>query len=227
LLRHNFQYIWRGFQIPKSKLDETIALCKFHFSKKFISKNKLQVLIGHLMFLHKAIKPARVFVNRILALLRNMGAGAKAAIDEGTKRDLQCFIACAHAVNGTVKIYKCVLPRIEIFMDTSLTGLGGVFNNYVYELPILHKPEYCIAHWEAINVLVALRTFSPFISHHNVTVWCDNMVAVSILTSARGSDSFLQSVARNMWLFEASIDCSIQFKHISGTSNGIADLLSR
>jgi hypothetical protein len=30
-----------------------------------------------------------------------------------------------------------------------------------------------------------------------------------------------------MWLFEASIDCSIQFKHISGASNGIADLLSR
>jgi hypothetical protein len=168
------------------------------------------------MFLHKAIKPVRVFVNRILALLRKMSAGAKTAIDEGTKCDLQWFIACAHAVNGTIKIYKCVLPCI----DTSLTGLGGgVFNNYVYELPILHKPEYCIAHWEAINVLVALRTFSSFISYHNVTVWCDNTVAVSILTSARGCDPILQSVARNMWCFEASIDCSIPFKHISGASN--------
>jgi hypothetical protein len=87
MLRHNFQYIWRVLQIQKSILDETIALCKFHFSKKFISKNKLQVVIGHLMFLHKAIKPVRVFVNRILALLRKMGAGAKAAIDEGTKQD--------------------------------------------------------------------------------------------------------------------------------------------
>jgi hypothetical protein len=85
----------------------------------------LQVLIGHLMFLHKAIKPARVFVNPILALLRNMGAAAKAAIDEGTKRDLQWFMACAHADNGTFKIYKCVLPRINIFVDASLTGLGG------------------------------------------------------------------------------------------------------
>jgi hypothetical protein len=53
------------------------------------------------------------------------------------------------------------------------------------------------------------------------------MVTVSILTSARGYDPILQSVARNMWLFEASIDCSIQFKHISRGSSGIADLLSR
>jgi hypothetical protein len=118
--------------IPKQKLLETISLCKFYFFKKFITKNQLQVLIGHLIFLHKAVKPARVFVNRILALLRKMGDAAKVAIDEGTKRDLQWFMACAHAVNGTVKIYKSVLPRIDIFVDASLTGLGGVLGNYVY-----------------------------------------------------------------------------------------------
>jgi hypothetical protein len=69
------------------------------------------------MFLHKAIKPTKVFVNRILALLRNMGQATKAAIDEGTKRDFQWFMACAHAINGTVQIYKCLRPRIEIFVD--------------------------------------------------------------------------------------------------------------
>jgi hypothetical protein len=85
----------------------------------------LQALTGSLIFLHKAIKPARIFVNRILALLRKMGDAAKIAIDEGTKRDLQWYIACAHSVNGSVTIYKCLLPRIDIFMDASLRGLGG------------------------------------------------------------------------------------------------------
>jgi hypothetical protein len=77
------------------------------------------------MFLHKAVKPARVFINRILALLRNMGAATKVAIDEGTKWDLQWFMAYARAVNGTTKIYKCMLPQIDIFVDASLSGLGG------------------------------------------------------------------------------------------------------
>jgi hypothetical protein len=40
--------ILEGFiQIPKSKLEETVSPCRFYFVKKFISKNQLQVLIGH------------------------------------------------------------------------------------------------------------------------------------------------------------------------------------
>jgi hypothetical protein len=214
-------------KIPKSKLEETIFLCKFHYFKKFITQNQLQVLIGHLMFLHKAVKPAREFVNQILALLRNMGTATKVAIDEGTKRDLQWFMACARAVNGTTTIYKCMLPRIDIFVDASLSGLGGVLHNYVYELAIAVKPGYSIAHWEAINVLVALRIFSPFLHAHNVTVWCDNTVAVSILSSGRGTDPILQSIARNIWLFQASVDCNLSFAHVKGKLNNIADLLSR
>jgi hypothetical protein len=77
------------------------------------------------MFLHKSIKPARVFVNRILALLRNMGDMTRMAINEGTKQDLRWFISCAHAVSGTVQIYKCMRPRINIFVDASLKGVGG------------------------------------------------------------------------------------------------------
>jgi hypothetical protein len=109
-------------QIPSIKLQEVLSLCKHYFSKKFITKNQLQALIGSIIFLHKAIKPARTFVNSILALLRKMGDATKIAIDEGTKQDLQWFIACAHTVNGSVKIYKCSEPWIVIFVDASLRG---------------------------------------------------------------------------------------------------------
>jgi hypothetical protein len=77
------------------------------------------------MFLHKAMKPARVFFNRILSLLREMGDDTRVAISEGAKRDLSWFMACAYAINITVNIYKCLLPQIEIFVDASLKGLGG------------------------------------------------------------------------------------------------------
>jgi hypothetical protein len=104
---------------------KTLNLKRQFLSASFIFlKNKLQVLIGHLMFLHKAIRPARVFVNRILALLRKMGNTNRAAIDEDTKRDLQWFTVCAHVIYGTVFIYKCLHPRIDIFVDASLNCLG-------------------------------------------------------------------------------------------------------
>jgi hypothetical protein len=133
-------------QIPNHKLQEIISLCNHYLNKIFISKNQLQAPIGSLIFLHKAIKPARTFVNRILALLWKMGEATKIAIDEGTKLDLQWFIACAHVVNGSVTIYKCVHSRIDIFVDASLRGLGGFLNNFVYKLSLPPKPGWCIAH---------------------------------------------------------------------------------
>jgi hypothetical protein len=214
-------------QIPQLKLQEVISLCNHYFFKKFITKNQLQALIGSLIFLHKAIKPARTFVNRILALLRKIGNATKIAIDEGTKRDLQWFIACAHSVNGSVSIYKCLHLRIDIFVDASLRGLGGVLNNFVYKLSLPSRPGWCIAHWEAINILVALRTFSHLISGNYVTIWCDNKVATSILNSGRGVDPILNSIARNISLFQASCDCDIQFAHIRAKNNIVADMLSR
>jgi hypothetical protein len=223
----NFNIRQGILQIPGQKLQEIVSLCNTHLHTKFITKNKLQALIGSLMFLHKAIKPACVFVNRILALLREMGEAAKVAINEGAKRDLRWFIACAHAVNGTVKIYKCMEPRIDIFVDASLSGLGGVLDNFVYKHSIIHKPGYCIAHWEAINILVAIRTFSHFIKGKNVTIWCDSQVSVSILNSGRGRDEILQSIACNIWLTQAGLDCNLQFSHIKGKFNIVADLLSR
>jgi hypothetical protein len=214
-------------KIPNNKLQEVVSLCTLYFSKKFITKNQLQALIGSLIFLHKAIKPARTFVNRILALLRKMGTATKIAIDEATKQDLQWFITCAHSVNGSVTIFKCLQPRIDIFVDASLRGLGGVLNNFVYKLALPHQPGWCIPHWEAINILVALRTFSHIIRGNHITVWCDNQVAVNILSSGRGVDPILTSISRNVWLFQAQWDCDIQFTHIWGSNNVVADMLSR
>jgi hypothetical protein len=105
-------------------LQEFLSLCNFYISKSKISKQKLQALIGSLMFLHKAIKPAHLCVNHILALLWEMGNATLVAIDEGFHRDLQWFIACTQVVNGSITIFKCVQPQLDIFVDASLSGLA-------------------------------------------------------------------------------------------------------
>jgi hypothetical protein len=214
-------------QIPWTKLQEIISLCHHHIGNKSISKQKLQALIGSLIFLHKAIKPARVFVNRILALLRSMGDMTRVTIDEGTKQDLRWFISCAHAVNGTVQIYKCLRPRLDIYVDASLKGVGGVLQNYVYKLALPDKPGWCIAYWETINVMVAIRNFAKLIAGSEINIWCDNQAAVSILNSGRAKDPILQAIARNLWLESARLDCNLYFTHIKGADNRTAYFLSR
>jgi hypothetical protein len=57
------------------------------------------------MFLHKALKPAHLFVNRILALLWEMGEATAIGIDEASKQDRRWFISCACSIKDTVSIY--------------------------------------------------------------------------------------------------------------------------
>jgi hypothetical protein len=87
-----------------------------------------------------------------------------------------------HEVNGTVSIYKCLQPQTDIFVDVSLSGLGGgALNAFVYRATLSPKPGWIIAHWEAINIFVALQDFSAFIRGHRVMIWSDSRVAVAIL----------------------------------------------
>jgi hypothetical protein len=58
-------------------------------------------------------------------------------------------------------------------------------------------------------------------------VWCDNKVAVSVLGTGREVDPILQSISRNLWVMGAMLDCDIEFAHVRGVDNKVADLLSR
>jgi hypothetical protein len=107
-----------------------------------------------------------------------------------------------------------------------LLVLVGAFGKYVYELPKIHKPDYCIAHWKAINIHLALCVFSSFVQGRQVTIWCDNNIAISILSFGRGTGPLLQCIACNLWLFQAHMDCHIVYEHIRGPDNRVADLLS-
>ena len=58
--------------IPDQKLQEILHNCVDFLKLKKFTKRQLQSLIGSLMYVHKVVKPARYFVNRLLENLRNM-----------------------------------------------------------------------------------------------------------------------------------------------------------
>ena len=60
----------RTLSIPQKKLQDIISLCKSWVAKTYCSKKALQSLLGSLLYITKCVKPARIFLNRMLALLR-------------------------------------------------------------------------------------------------------------------------------------------------------------
>ena len=59
--------------VPPEKLTCITDMCHEWQNKKVCSKRQLQSLLGSLLFISKCVRPARVFLNRMLEFLRLMG----------------------------------------------------------------------------------------------------------------------------------------------------------
>ena len=112
--------------IEQNKLQEIYAECLQVSTKTHLSKKKFQSLLDKLMYLHKVIKPARVFVNSMLATFRSNFTETKIKLSREFFRDLHWFLTFLPSFNGTSKIFKNPIPaNNKLFIDACLTGVGG------------------------------------------------------------------------------------------------------
>ena len=61
----------RTISIPPEKLTQIVNLCHLWAGKTYCSKRDLQSLLGHLLYIAKCVKPAQIFLNRMLQTLRD------------------------------------------------------------------------------------------------------------------------------------------------------------
>ena len=137
-----------------------------------------------------------------------------------------CSLVC-QTYNG-VNFYDHRSVDHVIDLDACLTGLGGRFGNLVYFLPLPRGYKECtIVHLEMVNILLAIRLFCSLWLGRKVLVRCDNKAVVTVLTSGCTRDPFLSACARNIWYCAAKHDIDMEYVHIKGCDNKVADLLSR
>jgi hypothetical protein len=97
----------------------------------------------------------------------------------------------------------------------------------VYRLELQNINRLNIAYLEDVNIIVVLKVWGPHLRNRRVKVWCDNAAAVAIVSLGRGQHSDMQAVARNVWLWTSIYDIEVEFQHMQGTDNVIADLFKR
>ena len=96
--------------IEQNKLEEIYAECLQISTKTHLTRKKFQSLFGKLMYLHKIIRPARIFVNRILATFRNNFTERKIKLSKEFFQDLNWFLTFLPPFNGISKIFKNPIP---------------------------------------------------------------------------------------------------------------------
>ena len=129
--------------------------------------------------------------------------------------------------NG-ISLYDHKQVDVTLELDACLTGFGGRSGNFVYHLPIERGfRNWTIVHLEMINILIAIRLFKFQWASQKVLIRCDNEAVVTVLKSGKTRDPYLAACARNIWFESALADIDLQYAHIRGVDNKVADVLSR
>ena len=213
--------------IPSEKLQDIKIMVKDWIGRKFCTKRQLQSLLGTLLYIHKCVKPARCFLNRMLETLRNASNPAKIFLSDDFHRDLGWFDQFLPKYNG-ISMYAHQVPKYTLELDACLTGLGGRWGNFVYHLPLVRGfRNLDIVHLEMVNIVLALRLFAQYWAGKGILVKCDNDAVVKVLSAGKARDPYLGACARNVWYMAALADIDLQYVHVLGKNNVVADLLSR
>ena len=158
---------------------------------KYISKQKLQSLLGKLLYISKIVMPARAFLNRMLQVLR----------DNKNKRWIclnNWFGALLPTFNDAVTFRMIEGDQLfDLYVDASLQGLGACWGNVGYSC---HIPEEIkkggnTVRFEMYNVVVALAMWGMRWGGRVVRIYSDNMAVVHVLNNLRANDEFMGRVS--------------------------------
>ena len=73
---------------PEEKPNKIWQLCGKVSKQKTVSKRALQSLVGNLLYIHKCVHPAQIFVNRVLALLRDNTNSTRIILNKDLSADI-------------------------------------------------------------------------------------------------------------------------------------------
>lgn len=217
----------RQIRIPDDKIIAFLQLATQARAKKAITRRELQSLVGHVNHLGKAVPPARLFMNRMLAPLR-LATKKWIKVDRHLRDDLDWFINFLRRYNGRSLILVGD-PDILIEADSCMVGGGGWSGRdcYTYKYPTQSINGWSISELEAYNCLIAARVLLKGVYNRTVMVVCDNNAAIMSLSSGSARNPNILAVCRAFWFMSATYNLRFVFNHAPGSEMTIADTLSR
>ena len=226
-----FDSIALTMSIPIEKIEDILSELRFWSTKPTATKSQLSSILGKLHFISKCVRPARLFVSRMLETLRAAPDTGYIRISDEFKKDVHWFLNFMPTYNGINMMVHSPLPSdMHVELDACMTGVGGRCGDEVYHCtipPFIVDENHHITHLEMLNLVIAAKLWKSKWQGHRITIHCDNIACVYTLNTGRARDPYLLKCAREIWLISATHDFVITACHKRGADNVIADTLSR
>ena len=147
------------------RLQELETLLLQWTTRRSATKSELQSLVSKLSFVTKCVRQSRLFLSRILALLRLLQHNHyHTKLSKEFHRDVRWWLRFLRTYNGVSVIPLSLWSNLDgIFStDACLTGCGGLTSSqfFLCEFPSAILAKFpSIHHLEALAILVAYRSW--------------------------------------------------------------------
>lgn len=232
------QAIWLGvafdiqnnhISIPAHEVQQLLLVIRGIIDHTHITYTQAQSLIGRIAHMARVVHPARLFMSRLLAQLRDSDQKTM-YITPAVRADLEWFLSFSSQHNAAAIIPNTHID-LTIEADSSFVS-GAAWSDhgayYVHAYTPRMSASYNICQLEAIKYLIAVRVLTRNSSPGTrIELVGDNEGAINGISSGRAADAILASVARALWFHAASRQLHITFTHRPGKEIPSADALSR
>ena len=226
-------------RLDESRMEQIKDELALWRGKRDATVREISQLVGVLAFAAKVVAPGRLYLSRLISLLRNGSGGPirysqRRVLSAGALEDVEWWFSVMPVWNG-VAIIPPLIPEesVEWKLETDASGWGygghcGPF--YFFGPWPTGFVDWDIHFQELAAVVIAFLLFSERFAGHHLAIKSDNDAAVWVLkrgfSSAPDSD-VANHMLRQLHLEQAVAQFSYSAMHIPGVTNVAADALSR
>ncbi len=219
--------------VPKARLDALKILLLDWEARESASKVELQSLIGVLIFCTYGVRWGRAFVRRLIDAMVTLSLQTdRIQLDEVTRGDIRWWIKFAPDWEGVTYMidWRPIKLELHFYFDSSNPCCAGVWCDRWWFYNFTAKDDFNlpdISCKELFAVVTQCATFGPELQGSTILLFCDNSASVDAITTMKGKSRVMTSLVRELFYLCARYSFQVKARHVAGSSNQLADYLSR
>ena len=220
-------------RLPQDKFDRILALLNSWSHKRHCTRKELESLIGNLQHACKVVPAGRTFLRRMINLLSAFRReDHPIRLNREFHLDLTWWREFFHSWNGhSFLLYPqwAPVPDLQISSDAAGSiGYGAILGlEWFVGVWSAAQMPLSIAYKELFPVVLAASLWGHQWSAKRVEFCSDNTAVVAVLRSGTSRDSNMMVLLRHLSMLAARHSFAFTACHVAGSSNVVADALSR
>ena len=223
-------------RLPDDKLASIRDGLHTLLSAPYTTVGDFESFLGKLSFASRVVVPGRKFMRRLwdtLGRFRQAKPFFRIKLPDECRQDLLWWQLLLQHWNGKSFFLNADMvddSDISLFTDASGHGWGAFYGSQNRWMRASWSPEEVnstIEFKELFALVAACRTWGHNWSRERIRVHCDNSAVVDCVRSGTSRAPPVMDLLRTLFMVCSLFNFTVSVVHVAGTSNPVADALSR